>query len=414
MHLRVSFILAPAAALLLAATALTAAAQSNRLQSSDLYRLRSVAEVQFSPDGSQIAYTVVHHDRPGRPYSQLCVLDVAAGKSSRVGGEKEVASEPVWSPDGQWIAYLGSRDDKSGLIVARADGSAVSFLAPVEGTNSPLPTTGHNLAWSPDSKKIAFVSATPGPETEAANGDPMVITRYLYKPTDSEGLSHFNDNRRLHIFLLDLATKQVRQLTDGIFYEHSIDWSPNGEELLFVSNREPNADQFFNYDIFALKLADGTIRRLTATENAEYRPKWSPDGKTIVYQATKRGLTDLETTMEDTHVWLINADGSNRREFAYMIDNRQGAPGWAADGRSVYFTVQERGNVRLYRLPASGGQPEVVVKERGAVGSWSVSRAGAATYSFHSPRDLPELYLDRKSTRLNSSHIQKSRMPSSA
>lgn len=74
----------------------------------------------------------------------------------------------------------------------------------------------------------------------------MVITRYLYKPTFSEGNTRFNDNRRLHIFAVDLNTKKVRQLTDGVYYEHSIDWSPNGEELAFVSNREPKPDEFFN------------------------------------------------------------------------------------------------------------------------------------------------------------------------
>src|SRR5207302_4922597 len=136
---------------------------------------------------------------------------------------------------------------------------------------------------------------------------------------------------------------------------HSIDWSPNGEEIAFISNREPNEDQFFNYDLFTLKLADKSVRRLTSTENAEYRPRWSPDGNTIVYEATKRGLTDLETTMEDTHVWLINADGKNRREIGAVIDNRQGEPAWASDGKSLYFTVQERGDVHLYRLPVSEG-----------------------------------------------------------
>ena len=130
-----------------------------------------------------------------------------------------------------------------------------------------------------------------------------------------EGLTHFNDNRRLHIFVADISSGQIRQLTDGTHYEHSIDWSPDGREIAFVSNREPNEDQFFNYDLFTLNVATGAMRRITATENAEYQPRWSPDGKTIVYLGTKRGLTDLETTMEDTHVWLIDADGRNRREL---------------------------------------------------------------------------------------------------
>src|SRR4029450_7911569 len=110
------------------------------------------------------------------------------------------------------------------------------LLAKVTGTNHPLPSSGEQLAWSPDSASIAFISSTPGPET-GANGDPVVITRYLYKPTASEGATRFNDNRRMHIFIADVATGKTRQLTNGNFYEHSIDWSPNGDEILFVSNR---------------------------------------------------------------------------------------------------------------------------------------------------------------------------------
>ena len=55
----------------------------------------------------------------------------------------------------------------------------------------------------------------------------------------------------------------------------------------------------------------GETRQMTATESAEYRPHYSPDGKSIIYEATKRGLTDRETTMEDTHVW---SDGRERKE----------------------------------------------------------------------------------------------------
>jgi dipeptidyl aminopeptidase/acylaminoacyl peptidase len=390
-----------------------AAFAQNGLQSSDLYRLHSVGEVQFSPDGASLAYTIETNAATGRPFSQLWIMKVADGTTVRLGGENDRGGNPQWSPDGKWIAYAGHSGDKSGLWVAHPDGSNARFLHELAGTNSPVPTTGKTIAWSPDSRRIAFVSATPGPETGDLHGDPVVLTRYLYKPDFSEGNSRFNDDRRLHIFVVDLAGGNVRQLTDGVHYEHSIDWSPNGEELLFVSNREPNEDQFFNYDIFALKISDGSVRRLTATENAEYRPLWSPDGKSIVYQATKRGLTDLETTMEDTHVWIMDADGRNRRELGGGIDNRQGAPAWSRDGKAVLFTVQERGNIRLYQLPLNegGGAPEPVVAERGSVGAFSIAPDGAIAYTFHGPSDLAQLFLkkggsSRKLTDLNAAVLK--------
>ncbi|MGO8735634.1 MAG: prolyl oligopeptidase family serine peptidase [Terriglobia bacterium] len=366
--------------------------ETGRLQSSDLYKFRSVDKVALSPDGARVAYTVVNRDRPGRPYSQVWVMELTTRKAQRLGGEKESTSNPVWSPDGKWLAFQGSDGGNSGLIVAHPDGSAQTFLAPLKGTNSPLPGQGESVTWSPDSKQIAFVSSTPGPETAEAGGDPMVITRYLYKPTAGEGLTHFNDNRRLHIFIVDAGARQVRQATDGTYDEHSIGWSPDGKEILFASNREPNSDEFFNYDLSALNVAEGSVRRLTATESCEYAPRWSPDGATIAYSGTKRGLTDRETTMEDTHIWLINADGSNRREIGVAIDNRQGPPMWGNDG-TVYFTVQKQGSVRLCRLRVSGGTPEMVVSEFGAVGSWSVGKNGVVIYSYTSPRDMAEMYL---------------------
>jgi dipeptidyl aminopeptidase/acylaminoacyl peptidase len=363
------------------------------LTSSDLSRLRSVGSVELSPDGHRIVYSVTMRDRPGRPWGQLWIMDLDTKKSVRVGGEKDSGGGPLWSPDGRWLTFQGHQGEKGGLFMARPDGSEVTFLASPEGTNSPLPGTGKEFTWSPDGKQIAFISSTPGAEAAEASGDPMVITRYLYKPDAGEGMTRFNDNLRLHIFVVDVSSKQVRQLTLGNTDEHSIDWSPDGKEILFVSNREPNQDEFFNYDIFALKVADNSIRRLTATEYNEYEPQWSPDGKHIVFRGTRRGLTDRETTMEDTHVWVMNADGSDRREIGAVLDNRQGVPRWAPDGSAVYFTVQERGSNHLVRLPISGGKPEYVVKDTGGVGAWSVGKDGTIAYGFASPHDMSQLYL---------------------
>ena len=382
------------AALLVLAFAVPALAQpptNQGLQATDIYRLRSVGDVQISPDGRTILYAVTNNDRPDRPYSQVWQVDAATGTSRRLGGDQDTASEPHFSPDGKRLAYFGQIAAGAGLIMANADGSAPELVAPVEETNHPLPSSGDRLTWSPDGRQLAFVAARPGPEADA-NGDPMVITRYLYKPTASEGGTRANDNRRLHIFVVDVASKAVRQLTNGDYYEHSIDWSPKGDEILFVSNRGADPDRFFNYDIFAVQVASAAVRRITDTKTAEYYPKWSPDGRLIAFSGTKRPLTSSETTMEDTHVWVVAADGSGRREVG-TIDNRQGAPEWSRNGQYLYFTMQERGMVRLMRMPQAGGTPERLVAERGSVGSWTLSADGTVAFAFTSPSSPAELWL---------------------
>jgi dipeptidyl aminopeptidase/acylaminoacyl peptidase len=95
--------------------------------------------------------------------------------------------------------------------------------------------------------------------------------------------------------------------------------------------------------------------------------------------------------MEDTHVWVMKADGTGRRELG-VVDNRQGPPEWAPDGTALLFTVQERGHVRLYRAPVGGGKPEPVVSERGSVGSFSIAKNTIA-YTLATPTDQAELYV---------------------
>src|SRR5690349_24803244 len=96
-------------------TLLLIAALTQQIATSDLVRLRSVDEVEISPDGSRIVYSVVRNDRPGRPYSETFVMTVASGVSSRIGD----ASNARWSPDSRLIAYFGNNS----LIVSQGDGT---------------------------------------------------------------------------------------------------------------------------------------------------------------------------------------------------------------------------------------------------------------------------------------------------
>lgn len=368
------------------ATAPVAAQQGPGLASTDISALRGLGDVQVSPDGRRVAYAVTRRDTPGRPRSETWIRDLAAKTESRLGTDATGASSPRWSPDGRAIAFFGRVGDSSGVAIANADGSDIRFIASVKGTNHVLPSVGERLSWSPDGRRLAFISSTPGPEVDA-NGDPMIITRYSYKPTASEGLTRFNDNRRLHIFVADVATRHVSQLTSGNYYEHSIEWSPSGAEIMFVSNHGADPDRVFNYDVFAINVMSGAQRQITKTASPEYQPVWSPDGRRIAYLGTKRSLTSSETTMEDTHVWVMNADGSNRREVGISVDNRQRAPRWSRDGTSLYTVVQVHGDSKLYRIPVDGGSPRVVVGDEGQIGSWSLMSDGGLIYAFASPTE---------------------------
>jgi dipeptidyl aminopeptidase/acylaminoacyl peptidase len=100
--------------------------------------------------------------------------------------------------------------------------------------------------------------------------------------------------------------------------------------------------------------------------------------------------------MEDTHVWTMKSDGTGRKENGARLDNRKGAPRWSADGQWLYFTVQERGDVRLYRMPSPGGTPEVVAPDpgqHGSIGAWSISRSGTLAFAMATPESPAELYV---------------------
>ncbi|AMG75940.1 S9 family peptidase [Sphingopyxis granuli] len=376
------------------ASAPAASSETANVQINDLFALRRASDPQLSPDGTRVIFSVSQPVALGVPQSLIWIGDVAARTAKPWGGGEGVRGGSArWSPDGTRIAYRGRSGDKSGILVANADGSNPQMIAELRGTNELLPGSDDDFLWSPDGKRIAFVSAVDGPEP-SMDGDPMVITRYGYRPMNGYP-KRFVDNRRLHLFVVDVASRDVKQITHGLRSEHSIDWSPDGRKLAFLSNYEPDPDMTFNYDISVVDVDSGAITRVTETKSAEYAPRWSPDGKTIAFLGLKRDKTSSETNMEDTHVWTIDVASGQRRELGAVIDNRQSRAAWSPDGRWIYFTVQARGNVGLYRLPAAGGGVERVgppATMRADVGGFSLQKNGTIVAALATPGNLAELY----------------------
>jgi len=376
--------LAPTAMAMIAATSLAVdQAQPRRatttLAPADILRIANVSDAQISPNGQWVVYAVatVNGDetvstlwlaRLGTTISaSTSTVPPTSPRRPTTDWERERsaptpllaagwnASNPRWSPDSSKIAFLSDHDDQHGLWVVNLDKREPRFIASLQSTNFFITYAGESFAWAPDAKRIAYISATeesphddlvPGTPARASN-DPRVIDRIQYKSRTS-----FSDNRRTHVWITGIDKPDPQQLTSGPYYDHAITFSPNEDEIAFLSNHEADPDANNNSDIFAVNLS-GQVRQITATRGCEYEPTWSPDGKWIAYTATKRDVTTIDSVAEDTHVWVISASGSNSRELTGAQDRRARDPRWTHDGNSVLYLAGDRGSTTIYRVDIS-------------------------------------------------------------
>lgn len=323
----------------------------NPMRPADVLRLDNVSDAQISPNGQWVVYSVssVEEDKN---VSTLWLTRVGL-ESVRSNPPRPLlpsgwnASTPRWSPDGNSIAFLSTHDEQSGLWVVKLDKPEPRFIAPVTATNFFITYAGESFSWSPDSRRLAYISAKA--ETPASD-DPRVIDRIQYKSRTS-----FSDNRRTHVWVVDLERPIPQQLTSGLFYDHAVNFSPRGDEILFLSNHEPDPDANNNSDIFAVDL-NGQTRQITLTKGCEYGPVWSPDGKSIAYTATSRDVTTIDSVAEDAHLYVIPASGGAGKELATEQDRRVRNPKWSPDGRSIMYLAGDRGYTTIFKTSTDGGR----------------------------------------------------------
>src|SRR5690348_5138505 len=333
------------------------------MRAADVVKVASVTDAQISPNGQWVVYTVSSVD-DDKNISTLWLARVGVDSSPRRPGTypewPEVrtpprpllpsgwtASNPRWSPDSNSIAFFTTREDQDGLWVVKLDKPEPRLLAPISSTNFFITYAGESLSWSPDSRRIAYISAkAETPETS----DPRVIDRIQDKSRTS-----FSDNRRTHVWVVEVERPNPLQLTSGMFYDHAVAFSPRGDEVLFLSNHEPDPDANNNSDIFAVDFG-GQTRQLTQTQGCEYDPVWSPDGKSIAYIATTREVTTIDSVAEDTHLFIIPASGGPGKQLATEQDRRVRDPQWSPDGRSILYLASDRGNTTIFKTSSDGGR----------------------------------------------------------
>lgn len=365
------------------------------MDAADLLAFKTIPELDISPDGSRVAYVVTSIDTENDEYrSTIHVAPADGGAPVEFTRGPTRDSAPRWSRDGAQLAFLS---DRSG-------GERQIFVMPARG-GEPRQLTfvpGHAGAasWSPDGSKIAFsarIWADPRPADPHARAQweqrPRHVTKAQYK-TDGQG---YTFDALAHLFIVDLATGDTRQLTDGDFDDRAESWSPDGRQIAFARTRGGKGEYSLS-DIWVADVGTGAALRITENVGRATSPTWSPDGTTIACYGTDAQEQGLGDPM--VRVWTVPSRGGEPRRLTERYD--RGAvllpaptitpgPIWSADNASLTFTAGDHGNAHLVRVATADGSTSVVVGGERQIAYASAapgSRIAFAAGDLAAPSDL--------------------------
>jgi len=266
---------------------------------SDVSLLRWAQDAHLSPDSSRLAWCELSVDETeDRVVSQLMVAAADGRGEPRSFTEGPADFSPRWSPDGHWIAYLAAADGPPALHLAPLDGGAPE---PVEA-----PGAVAWLEWSPSADRLVLGITVPArrpPDSPQARNAPLVV-RSLTSRLDGAGWK----NGRAHVFVYDLATRALRQLTKGDYDYEAPSWSPDGERLVFVADRSAERDRRRGYgDVWVMSASGGRLQRLTRGVGNAALPSFSPDASRVAFIGT---LHQADQSERDSRLLVVASDGS--------------------------------------------------------------------------------------------------------
>lgn len=399
--LKKSILLCLAMACLINMAALSQSAKPP-FSSMDVFELEWVTSPQISPDGSMIVYERRGFDiMKDRSTSRLWLIS-ADGQTHYKLTERDVnESSPQWSPDGSRIAFTSSTENGSEIYVYWMGHNKLARLTQLERSPS-------NLKWSPDGTQLAFsmlvpekapilVNAPSRPKGAEWAEHPRVTTRLKH---ESDGSGYIEPGYH-HYFVIPAEGGTARQITQGDrMHRGEPLWTHEGDALIFSSNLNEDWEyDFRNSEIYKVNITDGEVTALTDRNGPDESPALSPDGDQILYV----GFDDKVQTYQVSKVYVMDADGSDKKEISLNLDRSISSPVWSADGRGFYFQYDDEGNTKIGYSTLSGNTSLVTGNLGGTSigrpyggGSYAASENGSIVFTHTTPYHPSELALVKR------------------
>jgi Tol biopolymer transport system component len=330
--------------------------------------------IAWSPDGRWLALSPVGL-RANRDRGITLVSPVTGERVEWTAIDTAFAAsaDPVFSPDGRRLAFMRATDDYSSrvfLAAVAADGRPGS--AP-----TPLPYGGRETSqpvWSADGQSLLLIEGAPssngGVVRASIDGSrpPQVITGLEHAASialapAAERLAIHRPGIDVDIWRLDLANPaQHGRLAPSTMWEEGADYSPDGTQLAFSSNRSGARE------IWVADLSGERARQLTRFGGpVPGWARWSPDGTQIVFDGRPAG---------DSEIFVVAADGGEPRQIT-SNPAEDARPTWGPDA-SIYFASNRTGRTEIWRMSADGGNPVQITRDGG--NTVEVSPDGAWIY----------------------------------
>jgi dipeptidyl aminopeptidase/acylaminoacyl peptidase len=371
----------------------------------DLRKFKFVSDPQVSPDGKMVAFVLSEISYERDAYERhIWLAETLTGKHEQFTFGTGSDTNPKWSPDSERLLFLSNGRQpgkKTQLFVINTTGGEANLVAETElGVAAPI--------WAPDSQRILFTSKV---WTEKTKTDVKVLKRIRYK---LNGQGTF-EARRSHLFTVKLGSRP-KQLTRGEFDVGTATWNPNGKEIAFLSNMEPNADTSEATDIFTVPATGGELRKLTNGGFSISGLSYSPNGGRIAFV----GNDKPEELAVDDALWVMPAGGGEPKRadpgftrslgYGLLSDLRVASPDpgpvWGANSENIYFLTSDTPHSSLYKTHLVDGVTDVVVSKRSVDGFSLAADDSVLAYIAMDATHPNELYLkdkmgDRRITEFN-------------